>query len=88
MVEGRDLLDGDLAPAGAVDGGADDAIRALANDIKYLVLRAYLYYMIRKKEVATNASARVYGRGREVRTDVEADLARCRLAMGCCVCVF
>ena len=40
MVEGRDLLDGDLAAGRSVDGRADDAVRALADDIEDLVVAA------------------------------------------------
>ena len=40
VVERRDLLDRDLAPGRPVDGGAHDAVRALADDIEHLVLRA------------------------------------------------
>ena len=40
VVEGRDLLDGDLAAGGPVDGGTDDAVRALADDIEHLILCA------------------------------------------------
>ena len=37
VVERRDLLDRDLAPGRAVDGGAHDAVRALADDVEHLV---------------------------------------------------
>ncbi len=40
MVEGRDFLDRDLPAARAVDRGAYDSVRALANNIENLVLRA------------------------------------------------
>ena len=40
VVERRDLLDRDLAPGRPVDGRAHDAVRALADDIEHLVLRA------------------------------------------------
>ena len=40
-VEGRDLLDGDLAPRWPVDGRADNTIRALTDDIQNLILSAY-----------------------------------------------
>ena len=38
VVKGGDLLDGDLAAGRSVDGRADDAVRALADDIENLVL--------------------------------------------------
>ena len=38
VVKGGDLLDGDLAAGRSVDGRADDAVRALADDIKHLVV--------------------------------------------------
>ena len=41
MIKRRDLLDGDFAPAGAVDGRADDAVGALADDVEDLVLGAW-----------------------------------------------
>ena len=41
VVEGRDLLDGDLAPRWPVHGRADNTIRALADDIQNLILSAY-----------------------------------------------
>jgi hypothetical protein len=41
VLEGRDLLDGDLATAWTVDSRADDAIGTLADDIEDLVLCAW-----------------------------------------------
>ena len=41
VVEGCDLLDGDLATARSVDGGADDAIRTLADDVEDLILGSW-----------------------------------------------
>ena len=38
VVKGGDLLDGDLAAGRSVDGRADDAVRALSDDIENLVL--------------------------------------------------
>ena len=40
VIEGRDFLDGDLAPAGSVHRRAHNAVRALTDDIEHLVLRA------------------------------------------------
>lgn len=40
VLEGRDLLDRDLAPTGPMDSGADDAICTLADDVEDLVLGA------------------------------------------------
>ena len=41
MVEGGNLLNGDLAAAGFVDCRADNTVRALADDIKNLILSAF-----------------------------------------------
>lgn len=41
MLKGRDLFDGDLAPAGTVYCRTNDAIGTLANDIEDLVLCAW-----------------------------------------------
>jgi hypothetical protein len=41
MLEGRDLLDSDLPAARSVQRRADDAIRALADDVEHLVLSAW-----------------------------------------------
>lgn len=40
VLEGRDLLDRDLAPTGPMDSGTDDAICTLADDVEDLVLGA------------------------------------------------
>ena len=40
VIEGGDFLDGDLAPAGSVHRRTHNAVRALTDDIKHLVLRA------------------------------------------------
>lgn len=40
VVERSNLLNRDLAPTGPMERRADDSIRALADDVEYLVLRA------------------------------------------------
>ena len=40
VIEGGDFLDGDLAPAGSVHRRAYNPVRALADDVEHLVLRA------------------------------------------------
>ena len=68
MVEGGDLLDGDLAPAWSVNRGTDDAVCALADDVEDLVLGAW---QPRSLSAPAWDDEDIYWR-----TDVEAHLAR------------
>ena len=76
MVEGGDLLDGDFATAGFVDGGTYDTVSAFADDVENLILGALGLSECDQRQT-----------GIWLLTDVEADLARSWLSGGCSMTV-
>ena len=80
VVEGRDLLDGDLAAGGPVDGGTDDAVRALADDIEHLILCACSRTQCEKRLAMVGGRSDV--EREEGRTNIEADFSWCGLGLG------